>query len=382
MTKRIFFCLLLSLVVFLPQDKWRGKIKVIDGVPHIMNPDKGMQPQLKISFKKELEIGLEEGDENYVFEQIIAADVDGEGRIYILDFSACNLRIFSPEGQYIRTIGRKGQGPGEFTYPVAVSLINPDTLMVVESVSHRFCFFDRKGTFLSYFKPEFLGSIQRAEAIPGDRFLITRRGFEKRGNKTFMTLELNIMTGSGKTLCKFAKREVDITDLIQKKKMSQKEILLICWCFDGKGNVFVVDDIYNYQIKVFDLQGRLLRVIQRRFKPLKKTKEEIEKEQQEIEKAQRRLGINIGIEVELAKEKPIIGGVLVDGWGRLWVITPEGAPKSGTAFDIFDQKGRYLNKVTLNAQGRLFRIKGEYLYFAHSLREEIPKFYKYKLMEE
>jgi len=382
MTKRFFFCVLFALVAFIPQGEWKGEIKVIDGVPHIMNPDKGMQPELGITFKKEWEIGLEEGDENYIFERIVDADVDDEGRIYVLDFSACNVRIFSPEGKHIRTIGRKGQGPGEFTYPVAVSVINPDTFVVVESASHRFSFFDRKGTFLRYFKTEFLGSIARVKAIPGNRFLVTQNSFKMEGNKTFMTLELNIIDSTGKIICKICKRQREITDLLQKKKISQKDTPVISWCFDRGGNIFVVDDIYDYQIQVFDFQGRLLRVIRRKFKLLKKAKEEMEKEQREIEEAQKRLGIDVGIKVELAEEKPIIGAVCVDERGRLWVATSEGAPESGTAFDIFDREGRYLNKVTLNARGGLFMIKGGYLYFANMMGQEIPKFYKYKIVEE
>jgi sugar lactone lactonase YvrE len=40
--------------------------------------------------------------------------VDEAGRIYVVDGKPASIKVFTPEGQLIRSIGREGEGPGEF----------------------------------------------------------------------------------------------------------------------------------------------------------------------------------------------------------------------------------------------------------------------------
>lgn len=40
--------------------------------------------------------------------------VDDEGRVYVVDSKPAVIKVFSPEGALVRTIGREGEGPGEF----------------------------------------------------------------------------------------------------------------------------------------------------------------------------------------------------------------------------------------------------------------------------
>ena len=42
---------------------------------------------------------------------------DKDGNIYILDTGNTRIQKFGPDGEYLATIGRKGQGPGEFIMP-------------------------------------------------------------------------------------------------------------------------------------------------------------------------------------------------------------------------------------------------------------------------
>ncbi len=48
--------------------------------------------------------------------------VDGAGDLFVLDTGNHRVQKFGPDGKYLATYGRQGQGPGEFYYPVWLAL--------------------------------------------------------------------------------------------------------------------------------------------------------------------------------------------------------------------------------------------------------------------
>src|SRR5690606_5317953 len=63
----------------------------------------------------ELSIGEVEGEGPEIFGDVRGIEADADGNIYIFDYQATEVRVFDPQGEYLRTIGRKGGGPGEIT---------------------------------------------------------------------------------------------------------------------------------------------------------------------------------------------------------------------------------------------------------------------------
>lgn len=72
--------------------------------------------------------------------------VDGEGRIYVVDSKPAVIKVFSPEGQLIRTIGREGEGPGEFR--IGFIAVQGDRLVLHDPRIGRTSVYDTSGTFL------------------------------------------------------------------------------------------------------------------------------------------------------------------------------------------------------------------------------------------
>ncbi|HEX6644093.1 MAG TPA: 6-bladed beta-propeller [Gemmatimonadales bacterium] len=54
-----------------------------------------------------------------------------DGNVYVLDQGANHIRVFDSAGAELRTIGREGQGPGEFGRPYSLAWIG-DTLAVLD----------------------------------------------------------------------------------------------------------------------------------------------------------------------------------------------------------------------------------------------------------
>ena len=56
---------------------------------------------------------LEGNDGNLIFGDIRGVQAASDGTIYVLDQQAAEVRVFDSDGQYLRTIVRRGEGPGE-----------------------------------------------------------------------------------------------------------------------------------------------------------------------------------------------------------------------------------------------------------------------------
>jgi hypothetical protein len=67
-----------------------------------------------VTLVEEVTIGVFEGAEEYQFGRVSDLAVDAEGGIYVFDGQAPALRYYDASGTYIRTLGGKGQGPGEY----------------------------------------------------------------------------------------------------------------------------------------------------------------------------------------------------------------------------------------------------------------------------
>jgi hypothetical protein len=78
-------------------------------------------PKVSLAFVKTIG-SLESDDENVLFYMPSDIAFDTQGHVYVLDFGNHRIQKFDSEGRYISTIGRKGQGPGEFQYPQSIDL--------------------------------------------------------------------------------------------------------------------------------------------------------------------------------------------------------------------------------------------------------------------
>lgn len=68
-------------------------------------------------------IGDEDGPPEYLFGDVAGLDVMADGTIAVLDGHAAEVRTFAPDGSFIRRIGRRGEGPGEFSGEASLALV-------------------------------------------------------------------------------------------------------------------------------------------------------------------------------------------------------------------------------------------------------------------
>ncbi len=76
--------------------------------------------------------------------------VDASGRIYVADSKPEVIKVFGPDGRFLHTIGREGEGPGEFK--AAYLAVRGSTLVVHDPRLARTSTFDTSGTLLRSWK--------------------------------------------------------------------------------------------------------------------------------------------------------------------------------------------------------------------------------------
>jgi len=78
----------------------------------------------------DLEVGEVDGDDQLVFGSIGGVVEDPDGRIYIADFQAHDVRVFDQSGDFLFRFGGAGGGPGELRGPCCLAW-GPDGLLWV-----------------------------------------------------------------------------------------------------------------------------------------------------------------------------------------------------------------------------------------------------------
>jgi hypothetical protein len=121
------------------ESRWAGTITDSAGVTIVSNPAEGIWTGAdRWTVEEELKIGVVEGDPDYQFGEIWGITVDSRGRIFVLDFHAQHIQVYSPDGVYQQTVGAPGAGPGELRGAVAVLMGPGDTLLVQDNRAIRF----------------------------------------------------------------------------------------------------------------------------------------------------------------------------------------------------------------------------------------------------
>jgi hypothetical protein len=120
----------------------RTAYDTVGGVQHIRNA--GVPPTW--SFALLTRIGaVDAGPE--AFGRIRSVVADSEGRIYVADNMASEVRVFGPDGSYVLTIGRRGGGPGEFGDLYSLAWLG-DELAAMDPSNARIGRFSRQGTWI------------------------------------------------------------------------------------------------------------------------------------------------------------------------------------------------------------------------------------------
>jgi hypothetical protein len=314
------------------QYKWKGTIVKEDDVTVIRNPKEPIYKTPVLELQEELSLGGPKAQGDYAIGQIMDAVVDEAGAIYVLDYKNSHIKVFDQAGVFVRAIGRKGQGPGEFEIPVMMSLVRTRGEIAVQQVTRRMSFFKTDGTFLRHllFKDlrailglcDSQGQIYITEGRPGDegsRYIIKK-----------LAADGTVIATLGDSPAPRANKFNPFMPVGKFKIDSNDD--------------FVYGYPETYEIQFFRASdAKLYKKILRDYEPVAVTAEE--KAEQETAAKGR------GIVLDFSKFHPAYRGFFLSDIGHLFIETFEKTKDGKVIHDIFDPEGRFIGRMPLRPNG-------------------------------
>ena len=94
-----------------------------------------------------LTIGDMEGPPEMLFAEVAGVELLDDGTVAVLDREAADVRVYSPDGSFIRRISRRGSGPGEISGDATIAMVGVGVgrLLVPDAINQTVSIFDRDG---------------------------------------------------------------------------------------------------------------------------------------------------------------------------------------------------------------------------------------------
>jgi hypothetical protein len=372
--------------------RWQGTMTDSAGVQLVHNPATGMwRPEDGWTATEALRIGTAEGEPEYQFGALLPGGsiaIASDGRIVVFDSQGRHLKVFTAEGQYERTIGGPGGGPGEIGAGAQSSvLMTPgDTVFLNDFGNQRVNLYLMDGTFVRSFPLDIARGLPlRMEVTPDGRLLAQMRKLNFAGTPAdtdsmdaIVVFHLDGTLGdtvmrvpSGKT--------ISFTGGLPEWRLFVPEPIWALWT---DKILYAVNNAYR--IGAYRVGGSLERVVEMPFTLTPVT----DADQNEIRKGFERLFKEQGVppqfaqqlmtRVHFAPEFPAFAQILAGPDSTILVqlvqpistLTPEeqegydlmAGSLGSRRWDVFDGEGRYQGVLEMPIKFQPIRFRGDKIY--------------------
>jgi len=284
-----------------------------------------------------------------------------DGRVATLSFSNKQLFIFDPSGELSRTIGRPGEGPGEFGIPELMQYLPPDTLVVWERFGASIDYFDTAGTLLRERSVDYAGLMEHGATyenpfrlpLPDGSFLIgvrKRAAGQPQEDCSHLDSRLSFAGQDEITVPGEQLLRIDDANAAHPFGCSRPGSRMAV----GGDPVAVYISNTGDQVHQRSLDGTLVRIIRRTTVPPPVTDRawaaELEARERSREALSGPMWMGGDGEPRRRMAYPAIEALLVDAEGYLWVnVWSDSGSGLPDRWSVFNEEGRWLGVLALPA---------------------------------
>jgi hypothetical protein len=372
--------------------QWKGTIEEETGVKVIKNPNEPLYGEITFDLEEDLSIGNEE-DENYVFYSGVQLAVDSSGNIFALDRGNYRVQKYDKNGKYLQTIGRHGQGPGEFEHPNRLSLDTNENIYVIEN--RRIHGFNNNGDLLNTI------TIKQDEPRRIREFMVAKEGdiichthlLGERKNiepPDYFLSNIDLFDSTGKFIETIAtyRTEIEFLKVGERSWTSPSnyhESKLFFCPLDEELSVYGHSS--EYKLFVINSSADVVFKFERKKNPQPLTNEVKDKildyivESMKKGKTGRKLSRGeVKKTMNFPKYKPFFNDIITDKNGRIYVKRFKSRFDEDEIdnYDLFNKDGYYLFNVKISVRNPL--IRNGYIYSSEICQETgYTKIKRYKI---
>ena len=167
-SRRLFAVLTSALVACAPDAAPTAVARDSAGIRIVENDRAawGENKRWRVGSEPTIDIGRGDSTTEYLLHRVVSGRRLGDGRIALTVVGSADVRIFDATGRHLMTIGRRGEGPGEFRSPWRVMQLAGDSLLVLDiGRGFRFNVFGPNGAFVRTFTTPIAHGAEGTEMI-------------------------------------------------------------------------------------------------------------------------------------------------------------------------------------------------------------------------
>lgn len=350
---------------------------------------------LELSETPELSIGQVEGSAPYLFDRVAGAAILSDGRIVVANAGTAEIRIFDGDGGHLRSVGREGDGPGEFRAIDFMSVFGGDSIIVYDgnSSQRRVSVFGPDGSLERLYRlPEgVVGSIEEVGVLNDGSLIVAQRAPVPRETGVFrppITLKVVSTTGDrADVVGEFPGPEVSIVSPEGGGFLASLVPFGRNVHYSASGERIAVGTDDAFSLRLYDAAGGVVRIIRQsapRVSPPDGGFADMEREILEsAQDAVRRERLEVAFEqMPRHSELPAFGAIHADRQGRVWVEEYQPPRIERSRWQVFAADGSFIGNVRLPANVRLLDVGRDRLLGLHVDPLGIQRVQSYRLTIE
>ncbi|MGA2586912.1 MAG: 6-bladed beta-propeller [Candidatus Aminicenantales bacterium] len=294
------------------------------------------------------------------FGMVMDIALDDQGFIYVCDYKTNNIKKFDSSGKFLRTIGKAGQGPGDFDGPSELEFSH-GRLVVREGMNRRVSILHSDGSFIKSIPIDFQkGSWMAMRALPDGRFMVQKEKVDYNDLNAPQELYLDLYSAELDYIKTIYHRQVRSNKYIREPYYSNVPIPfapMVYWDVTADGKI-AVGYSDHLEIEIYDPDKGKISGFTHSSKAVEVTSQDQEQFFANMSSSVR-TGSNVVMRrgapewivknTEFPKYFSAFRDVKVDGQGNIWVVPwTSASQKAAPDFDAFTPDGKFLGRVQID----------------------------------
>jgi len=344
MKKLIYLVLMLYLLFSCGPKQEKVEKTMENGVEIVINhlePYK-IGSQNSLTLEEILTIDTEDDEiANLGIPDIFGFEINSLGEIFILrtitgegDF----IFKFNKNGEFVKSFGPQGQGPGEFQNPHHIALDSEDNIMIIDLGRGPLLKYNKDGVFINDY--EMASGDIRVTPGPSANLLVMGHSYGRDKGRALNTYSLKLLNPDLEVL-----QVIDEFSFEWRQDKVKATEPIFCWSV-SRDNIYVANEDRGYEIWVYDFNGKLIRKIQKQYRQIPVSDNFKKKTLKQFPEGMRDQMRDM---LYFPESHPPIQNLVAGDDGLLLVSTfEEGENPEEFMFDIFNEEGVFIGRKSLN----------------------------------